>query len=296
MENFEFNTDGFSTTDIRNIDLPERDAIEHSFTAIANELGDLMLNTGLEKVLEQVSMRWTSQLHSLIAFHERQLDSITQEIKQLIASQDGSEIQSHRLEELQASSQHADQVIEALELMRDTMAANHQMTTGSPWTPQSGSKKTSSTATSAMLDAKDYLAARDKADALRSAPEGFIVAVAGTASFNDVNRAYRIFDELHAKHPDLLLLHGGHSQGIDKIAVQWAAVRKVPTLKVAPDFKKHGRSKAPFQRNDTIVNEFKPKGVMIFLHPEDRAGVAKNLMQKAEQAGITSARYLQAVE
>ncbi|GLK53510.1 DUF2493 domain-containing protein [Maricaulis virginensis] len=295
MENHEFNTDGFSTTQFTNDDLPEADALEQTFSAIANELGDLMLNTGLEKVLEQVSTRWTSQLHSLIGFHERTRDEQAQELKQLTTCQDGSEIQSNKLEELQASVQSADEVIEALEIMRDTMASAHQMMTGNPWTPQSGSKKSRGATTSAMLDARDYLDAKEKADAVRKAPQGFLIAVAGTVNFNDVNRAYKIFDSCLEKHPDMVLVHGGHSQGIDKIAVNWATMRKVDMVKCAPDFKTHGKSRAAFMRNDKIVNELRPKGVLVFIHPEDRHGVASNLLQKANEAGISTRRYLQSV-
>ena len=38
----------------------------------------------------------------------------------------------------------------------------------------------------------------------------------------------------------------------------------------------------------------KPKGVLVFINPEDANGVAMNLLQKAEAAGIAGKRIVQA--
>jgi hypothetical protein len=295
MDTHDFNPEGFSTTSLATTELPTEDHIAHTFEAIGNELGDLMLNTGLERVLEQVSMRWTSQLHSLIGFHQRSRDVEAQELKALIQCQDGSEIQSFQMEDLQEKIQQTDAIIETLEIMRDSMAANHHNLTGSAWVPQSGSQKSSRITTSSMIEAKDYLANRERAQTLRSVPEGTLVAVTGTASYTDTNRAFGALDALLAKYPDLILIHGGYNKGIDKIAQSWAQLRKVRTIKCAPDFKTYGKSKAPFARNADVI-EMKPRGVLAFFNPNDAKGVAMNLLQKAEEAGIRGQRYVQPVE
>jgi len=37
-------------------------------------------------------------------------------------------------------------------------------------------------------------------------------------------------DRVHAKHPDMMLLHGGSPKGAERIAAKWADHRKVPQI------------------------------------------------------------------
>lgn len=293
MEHLEFNTDGFSTATFNSQDIPTEDQVSQSLTAIGNELGDLMLNTALEPVLEQISTRWTSQLHSLIGSYERRRDEQVQELKSLIGCADGSEIQSGQMEDLTSQVRQLDEIIETLELMRDTMAQNHNIMTGQTWRPHAGSKKSRYAGTGAILEAREYLEAKEKADAIRKAPQGFLVAVTGTANFVDIERAYDVLDQCREKHPDMKVITGGHSKGIDKIAASWAAARHVDVIVTRPDFKKHGKGAAPFKRNEAVI-AMKPGGVLVFLNKSDANGVAMNLFQKSEDAGIPARRYVQA--
>ena len=292
MDNLSFD-DGYSATSFANSEIPAEEAISQTFTAIGNELGDLMLDTGLEGVLEQLSTRWTSQVHSLIGFYERQRDDAAREIKDLITSQDGSEIQSNQLEERTSQCRALDGIIDALELVRDTMASNHSIMTGQTWRPHSGSKRTRHNATGAVLEARDYLDAAEKVRALEAQPSGTLVAVAGTANFEDIEQAFTVLDACREKYDDLKIITGGNNRGIDKIAAAWAQARRVDVVVQRPEFKKHGAKRAPFMRNDAVV-AMKPKGVLVFINPEDANGVAMNLLQKAEAAGIAGKRIVQA--
>tara|TARA_R110000744_G_scaffold91550_3_gene177611 strand:+ start:39359 stop:40243 length:885 start_codon:yes stop_codon:yes gene_type:complete len=292
MDNLSFD-DGFSTTTFTNSEIPTQDAITQAFTGIGNELGDLMLNTGLEPILEQLSTRWTSQVHSLTGFHESRRDELAREIKELVSHQDGSEIQSNQLEDLTAECHHLDEVIDTLELIRDTMASNHHIMTGHAWRPHSGSKRTRHNATSAVLEARDYLDAQEKARAIEAAPKGTLVAVAGTANFDDIEQAFRVFDSCLEKYADMKIITGGNSRGIDKIASAWANARRIDIIVHRPEFKKHGAKRAPFMRNESVI-AMKPKGVLVFINPQDANGVAMNLLQKAEAAGINGKRFVQA--
>lgn len=294
MDNLSFE-DGYSTTSITNSEIPTEDAITQTFSAIGNELGDLMLNTGLEPVLEQLSTRWTSQVHSLIGFHERRRDELARDIKTLVANQDGSEIQSNQLEERTTEVRAIDEIIETLEVIRDTMASNHHIMTGQPWRPHSGSKRSRHGATSAVLEARDYLDAAETAKAIQAAPSGTLVAVGGTANYDDIEQVYKTLDSAHAKYEDLKIITGGNNRGIDKIATAWANARRVDVIVQRPQFKKYGSKRAPFMRNEAVV-AMKPKGVLVFLNPEDANGVAMNLLQKAEDAGITGKRIVQAAQ
>lgn len=291
MEHLSYD-DGFTTSSITNEDIPTEDAITQTFSAIGNELGDLMMETGLEPILEQISTRWTSQVHSLIAFQERRRDDLARDIKELVANQDGSEIQSNQLEDKTAECRKLDEIVQTLELIRDTMASNHHIMTGQPWRPHSGSKRSRHGATSAVLEARDFLDASEKAKAIQAAPSGTLVAVAGTANFENIEQAYTVLDSCLEKYSDMKVITGGNNRGIDKIATAWAAARRIDVIVHRPDFKKHGSKRAPFMRNDAVV-AMKPKGVLVFVNPDDANGVAMNLLQKAEDAGIVGKRIVQ---
>ena len=51
----------------------------------------------------------------------------------------------------------------AFELMRDTAAALYERQTGSVWRPRAGSLVSRNTLTAAMIDSRDFLAARRRA-------------------------------------------------------------------------------------------------------------------------------------
>src|SRR3546814_7070433 len=58
--------------------------------------------------------------------------------------------------------------------------------------------------------------------------------------------------QVHAKHPDMVLLHGGSPKGAELIAAKWADNRKVPQIAFKPDWTKHAKA-APFKRNDAKI-------------------------------------------
>jgi hypothetical protein len=84
------------------------------------------------------------------------------------------------------------------------------------------------TLTAAMINSRDFLAARRKADAELLAPAGPRIAFTGGIECNDHTRIWDALDRLHARHPDMVLLHGGSPKGAERIAACWADNRKVP--------------------------------------------------------------------
>src|SRR5215472_14233553 len=67
-------------------------------------------------------------------------------------------------------------------------------------------------------------------------------------------------DKTRAKHPDMVLLHGGSPRGAERIAACWADNRKVPQVVYRPDWTRH-RNAAPFKRNDQMLDVL-PVGVI----------------------------------
>jgi hypothetical protein len=90
---------------------------------------------------------------------------------------------------------------------------------------------------------------------------------------------------LHAKHPGMVLLHGGSPKGAERIAACWADSRKVPQVAFRPDFARH-KNAAPFKRNDQLL-ETLPIGLVVF----PGSGISDNLADKARKLGIPVLDY-----
>ena len=106
------------------------------------------------------------------------------------------------------------------------------------------------------------------------------IALTGGLEFNDVSLIWDRLDKVHAKHPDMVLLHGGSPTGTELIAAKWAANRKVPQIAFKPDWTKYAKA-APFKRNDAMLAVL-PIGVMQF----PGTGIQDNLADKAKKLGI----------
>ena len=78
-----------------------------------------------------------------------------------------------------------------------------------------------------MIDSRDFLAAKRRAENEVLLPAGPKVAFTGGLDFNDHRAIWDRLDKALAKHPDMVLLHGGSPRGAERIAACWADNRKV---------------------------------------------------------------------
>lgn len=85
---------------------------------------------------------------------------------------------------------------------------------------------------------------------------------------------------MHAKHTDMVLLHGGSPKGAEKIAACWPDNRKYPQIVFKPDWTRHVRA-APFKRNDKLL-ETLPIGLIVSTH----SGITDNLTEKTRAMGV----------
>ena len=170
--------------------------------------------------------------------------------------------------------------------MRDDAAEHYRAETGGVWRPRRGSH-TSQTGhlTSAAIDARDFLRARNDRAMRAHLPQGTLVAIAGGKDVRDPGAVTAKLDQARAKHPDMVLVHGG-GPGVERIAAQWAERNGVHQVVCRPDWNRHGRA-APFRRNDELLNLL-PKGVLAF----PGSGITDNLVEKAVQLGIPVARVV----
>lgn len=196
--------------------------------------------------------------------------------------QNGSEIRSVELEQLTAQGISLIERRNAFEALRDIAADLYASHIGSSWRPATGSKVNRSTLTASMLDARDFMNARQRADIQTLAPKGPIIAFASATDYNDTDKIWQVLDKAFAKHPDMVLAHTGEKTGGPKIASCWATSRKVPQIAFTPDFSRHQKA-APFKRNDKIL-EAMPIGIIA---GPGEGGVHQNLLDKARRQGVS---------
>ena len=244
-----------------------------------------MADTALDGELDDLLRSTVNMFHRAADRLERKLDDNEQAQKRGQREQDGSEIKAVELERLIETGQGLIERRDSLEVFRDSAAEHYLRATGSPWSPRNGSQVNHRALTSAMIDSRDFIAERKRADREVLLPAGPKVAVSGGADFNDHNLIWNKLDQVHAKHPDMVLMHGKSPKGAEKIAARWADHRNVTQIGFAPDWTKHGRA-APFKRNDQMLDVL-PIGVMVF----PGTGIQENLADKARKLGIPVWRF-----
>ena len=260
--------------------LPEADTVSSAVSDIFDALVASLSDTRLEPDLEELLWGTVNLFHRAAARVERELDSNELAQRRLQREQDGSEVKSVELERLTAEGQTLIERRAGMELFRDLATEAFEHHTGSAWRPRTGSMVSHRHLTAAMIDSRDFLAAKRRAETEVMLPAGPKVALTGGADFNDHRLIWARLDQVHAKHPDMVLLHGGSPKGAELIASRWADHRKVPQIAFRPDWTKHGKA-APFKRNDALLDVL-PVGVLVF----PGTGIQENLADKARKLGI----------
>ena len=151
---------------------------------------------------------------------------------------------------------------------------------GQTWHPRAGSHVNRRTLTASLIDSRDHIAAKRRADLEPLLPQGTRIAFTGGLDSNDHAAIWTALDRVHAKHADMVLLHGGAPRGAERIAAAWADNRGVTQIVFKPDWMRHGKS-APFKRNDQLLDTL-PIGLIVF----PGSGITDNLADKARTMGI----------
>ncbi|TWA90199.1 uncharacterized protein DUF2493 [Bradyrhizobium stylosanthis] len=189
--------------------LPDSNSITGAIADIFDALVSALNDTRLEPDLEDLLWSTVNLLHRAANRIERELDANEQAQQRSQRDQNGSEVRSVELERLTAEGITLIERRNAMELFRDQAAENFEVHTGSPWRSRSGSVVNHRTLTAAMIDSRDFLAARRRAETEVMLPPGPKIALTGGLDFNDVKLVWDRLDKVRAKHPDMVLLHGG---------------------------------------------------------------------------------------
>ncbi len=260
--------------------LPCGPALEEAMTGAMNALADAFTETRLEDDAGDVLWGFVNLFQRRAEHIDRKLDDNEQAQRACQREQDGSEVMSVELERLIGLGQSLIERRNSFEYTRDAAAQVYARLTGSLWQPRSGTMVNHRTMTAAMIDSKDFISERRRAKNEILVPKGALVAFTGGQDYQDVDRIWNRLDKVRAKHPDMVLMHGGTPKGAELIAAKWAQHRKVQQVVFRPDWTKHGKA-APFRRNDAML-EAMPIGVVHF----PGGGISDNLADKARAKGI----------
>ena len=266
----------------------DRDEALAGLDTILDTFVDEIAPDGTQFADEREALLWgfVNTPHMQTVRLDRAVGRLAPELKQLQRSQDGTEINAWELERIIERARNLGDQRDAFEQLRDAAAERYRSDTGNTWRLRHGSH-TSRTAqlTSAAIDARDFLRARENEKTQAHLPQGTLVAVAGSKPVDDANPICAALDRVRGKYKDMVLVHGG-GPGAEKIAARWAESKGVHQVVCRPDWNAHGKA-APFRRNDQLLNLL-PKGVIAF----SGSGITENLLDKATQLGIPVHRVI----
>ena len=265
--------------------VPEDRIIEGAVADIFDALIATVADTSLDPDLDDLLWSTVNMFHRAVERADRKLDDNEQAQKRLQREQDGSEVKSVQLERLIDLGQSLIERRDSLEVFRDSAADRYLRATGSPWSQRNGSRVNHRHLTAAMIDSRDFLAAKRRAETEVMLPVGPKVALTGGTDFNDHRLIWGKLDQVRTKYPDMVLLHGGSPKGAELIAAKWAESRGVTQVAFKPDWTKHAKA-APFKRNDAMLDVL-PVGVLVF--PGN--GIQENLADKAKKLGIPVVKF-----
>ncbi|HQS17725.1 MAG TPA: hypothetical protein PKZ04_20915, partial [Reyranella sp.] len=144
--------------------LPEAQIIAGAVVDIFDAFVSTLTDTRLEPDLEELLWSTVNLFHRATGRIERELDGNEQAQRRSQKEQNGSEVRSVELERLVAEGLTLIERRNALELFRDQAADRFEVHTGSAWRPRTGSMVNHRALTAAMIDSRDFLAARRRVD------------------------------------------------------------------------------------------------------------------------------------
>ena len=267
-------------------ELPDEEAVAHAITAAWSEITGVLAGTLLERAATDISWGIVNAFHRAAEREEKRLDSATDTIRLLLSEQDGSEVAAGNLEEAISAARLAETRLTSLQAMRETAARLYLIDTGHSWQAW-GASRTRLNMTAAMVDGQTYLKTRAEQRRAARLPTGTPVVFAGgrmTISEADatpfIDRLFTTLDRIRDRVGDMLLVHGGDSDGLDRFASRWAEHRGVPQLVFRLNLKLGNR--AGFRRNEQYI-ALKPRYLVAY----PGSGVLERLVIDARRAGIT---------
>jgi len=249
---------------------PAAEAVSQTLAAVWSDLFALLSDTVLEPQAEELGWGFVNLFHRAATKASAQIDRATDEIRLLLANADGSEVHSGELEAQIDRAQDAENAMLALEALREAAAALYLAETGASWRPAGGSRLNhDSKTTSAVVQGRDFLRARRESRQRAAMPAGTPVVFAGGrhsfATNEDAStfgtNVFATLDKVREHVADMVLVHGGDSKGVDRLASSWAEQRKIPQIAFGLETRLGAR--AGFRRNEQMLS-LNPRYVVAF--------------------------------
>ena len=247
---------------------------------IFDALAGCLVDTRIEPDLEGLLWGVVNLFHGAGTRIERDLDRNEAAQRDLQREQDGSEIRSVELERAIAEGITLIERRDAMEFFRECAAEQYRIHARKAWVPRTGSRIRHQAMTAAIIDSRDFMDRRLREKAKALIPEGTRIAFSGGPTCNDHRHIWSALDKVHARHADMILLHGATPTGAERAAACWADARKVPQVAFRPDWNRD-RKAAPFKRNERMIDAM-PAGLIVF----SGTGIQDNLVDKARAFGI----------
>ncbi|AQT47975.1 DUF2493 domain-containing protein [Bartonella choladocola] len=241
--------------------VPDENALAGSVADIFDAIAVPLMNTRMEDDIQPIAYSIVNAFHYMLTRVGREIDKNVIDQKISREEQDGSEVKSGELEKLVAEGLTMVERQSAFELMREQAAYHFEKLTGSAWYPRSGSKTASKKLTAAIIDSRDFEAARKSEFSKNHVPEGPKIVLVGGTTYENHRKIFEVLDEVKSHYPDMVLVHGGADRGAERIAANWASSRDVTQIAAKPNWK-IGKS-APFKRNEYLFT-LEPSRVLVF--------------------------------
>ena len=192
--------------------MPDADRLRIAAADIFDALVATLEDTRMEPDVEELLWGQVNLFHRATARVERSLDENEQTQRRLQREQDGSEVKANELERVLAEGLTLIERRNCMDMMRDHAATEFVHHTGSTWRPRTGSMVNRQHMTAALIDSRDFLAAKRRAETEVMLPAGPKVALTGGTDFNDHRLIWSKLDQVRTKYPDMVLSARGQSR------------------------------------------------------------------------------------
>jgi hypothetical protein len=260
-------------------DMPDAHEAQVAVELIVTTVFDVLRDTRLERAAERIAWGIVHSFHRAADDFAAQADNVGQQVRALLREADGSEIHGVELERARDLCAALDEASDAMACMRDHASGLFHAETGRPWMAPKATL-VSSKRTAAVIDGRDYLAARRQRRLGSHHPEGPLVVFSGGADWSDYRPIWKALDEMHALRPNMVLLTTAQDRGGDAIAAAWAAHAKTPLVRLGLDRARWG-NRAAFVRNDQIAR-LQPVDAVV----AEGSGVQSALVRVLRSGGV----------